>query len=164
VAGGYTFDTPSLIRLGLEYNFATGDSNATDRDIETFQNLFPTNHKFYGFMDLFAWQNIHDAMLEVKAQPFKGVTAVLDYHAFWLATNEDAWYRANLSTVRPVTVASREAGKYVGSEIDLVGRWTVSKHLTLEAGYCHFFAGEYVKDTGPSDDADFGYLQTTISF
>jgi hypothetical protein len=38
------------------------------------------------------------------------------------------------------------------------------KNFVLEAGYSHFFAGDYLADTGPSDDADFGYLQATISF
>ena len=27
------------------------------------------------------------------------------------------------------------------------------------AGYSHFFAGNFVEETGPSDDADFAYLQ-----
>ena len=38
------------------------------------------------------------------------------------------------------------------------------KFLTFLAGYSHFFAGAYVADTGPSDDADFGYVQAIISF
>ena len=38
------------------------------------------------------------------------------------------------------------------------------KQLALQAGYSHFFAGSYLKDTGANDDADFGYVQATIEF
>jgi hypothetical protein len=38
------------------------------------------------------------------------------------------------------------------------------KPLTIWAGYSHFFAGDYLNATGRSDDADYGYVQATISF
>ena len=46
----------------------------------------------------------------------------------------------------------------------MVVTWNVNKHFAVEAGYSHFFAGDYLADTGPSGDADFGYLQATINF
>jgi hypothetical protein len=162
---GYTFDTPWLPRLALGYSFASGDSDPNDKDIETFQNLFPTNHKFYGQMDLFSWQNIHDLEIDTKISPIRQVTLRADFHAFWLATNEDTWYRANGSTtVRPLNTSARDAGNYVGSEIDFMATWQVNKHLQLEGGYSHFFAGDYLADTGPHSDADFGYLQAKLVF
>ena len=162
---GYTFDIPWLPRLGVEYNYGTGDKDPTDGNIETFQNLFPTNHKFYGQMDVFSWQNMHDACVIVKAQPIKAVTLKAEYHGFWLANTNDVWYRANGTTaVRPLNTLAREASNYAGSEVDVTAQWSVNKHLAVEAGYSHFFAGDYLSDTGRSDDADFGYVQATIAF
>jgi hypothetical protein len=162
---GYTFDVSWRPRIALGYSFASGDSDPTDGDIETFQNLFPTNHKFYGQMDLFAWQNMHDLELDFKIQPIKSVTFRTDFHAFWLATTDDFWYRANgVTPVRPLNTAARDASNYAGSELDVLVTWAVNKNVSLEAGYSHFFAGEYLADTGPSDDADFGYVQATITF
>jgi len=165
IGGGYNFDCPWKPRLFAEYNFATGDDNPTDSDNGTFQNLFPTNHKFYGFMDLFSWQNLHNPELSLKAKPYKQVGLEADLHGFWLADTNDAWYRANgVTKVRPITPASRNADSYVGAETDLVITYQPVKFLTLVAGYSHFFAGDYLKATGPSDDADFGYVQSTVSF
>jgi hypothetical protein len=162
---GYTFDTSWLPRLGLAYSFGTGDDDPADKDIQTFQNLFPTNHKFYGQMDVFSWQNMHDLEFSVKVQPIKAVTVKAEYHAFWLETTEDSWYRANgVTTVRPLNATSRMAGNYAGSEADLTVTWNVNKHLQFEGGYSHFFAGDYLRDTGPNDDADFGYLQAKLTF
>src|SRR4029450_11866901 len=70
---GYNFDPPRTPRLFLEHNFASGDDNATDGDIETFQNLFPSNHPRYGIMDLFSCQNLHNPALNLRAKPCKQV-------------------------------------------------------------------------------------------
>ena len=162
---GYTFDVPWLPRLGVAYNYGSGDSDPHDHQIETFQNLFPTNHKFYGQMDVFSWQNMHDLEVSVKAQPLKKVSLKAEFHAFWLASNEDVWYRANGATaVRPLNALAENANTYAGSEVDVTAQWSVTKNVALEAGYSHFFAGSYLKDTGAHDDADFGYVQATISF
>ena len=66
---GYTFDTSCMPRLGVAFNYGSGDGNPADGDVETFQNLFPTNHKFYGYMDFFSLQNLHDVRFIVTAKP-----------------------------------------------------------------------------------------------
>jgi hypothetical protein len=63
--------------------------------------------------------------------------------------------------VRPITPS---ANGCVGAEIDLVATYQPVKFLTFLAGYSHFFAGDYLADTGPSEDADFGYAQAPLSF
>ncbi len=163
---GYNFlNTPWKPRIFAEYNFASGDEDATDNDIQTFQNLFPTNHKFYGYMDLFSWQNIHNPELSLRVSPCSKVTAQLDGHAFFLATTEDSWYRANgVTTVRPLNAAARNASSYVGAELDFTVTYTPVKQLSFQAGYSHFFAGDYLQETGQHDGADFGYVMATLNF
>jgi hypothetical protein len=162
---GYTFaNAPWKPRIGLEYNFATGDGNPGDNNTDTFQNLFPTNHKFYGYADFFSWQNIHNPAIQLKLAPTKTLTLQADYHLFWLDETADGWYRANgVTKVRPAP-AGKKADSFVGSEIDFTATWKATKNLSLQAGYSHFFSGDYAKASGPSDDADFVYTQLTISF
>ena len=165
VGAGYNFDLPMKPRIYAEYNYASGDGNSADKNLGTFQNLFPTNHKFYGIMDVFAWQNLHNALLSFKVTPVKNVTAQVDYNAFWLADTNDVWYRANgLTAVRPLNATSRKASDYCGSEVDLIVTWNACKYVQVQAGYSHFFAGDYLKSTGFHSDADFGYVQATITF
>lgn len=162
VGGGYTLASAWAPRLGLEYNYGTGDGNAKDGEVGTFQNLYPTNHLYYGYMDAFSLQNVHNVAASVKVTPCKKITAKLDYHLFWLADTNDAWYRANgVAKVRDI---SPGADSFAGSELDLTVTYTPEKWLSFMAGYSHFFAGDYLSDTGASSDADFAYVQMTIKF
>ncbi|MBI5688013.1 MAG: alginate export family protein [Verrucomicrobia bacterium] len=177
VGAGYTWEKWDWKpRLSVEYNIASGDSDPNDNTDQSFLNLFPTNHKFYGYMDFFAWKNVHNPALSLKLTPYqdpkaawRAFTVQLDGHAFWLYTNEDAWYRANAVTrVRPLNAAARSADPFVGEEIDLTLAYSPWKFLKLQAGFSHFFAVDYVRQTAAGangdSDANFGYLQATVSF
>jgi hypothetical protein len=171
VLAGYTFKnclwTP---RVGMEYDFASGDHDPNDNNSQSFQNLFPSNHDKYGLMDEFGWRNIHDLRFQVSAKPAKKVDLEFHYHAFWLADTHDFWFRSNgLSTLRTKTPDGRDvrtigADNFAGQEIDFIVGVEPIPHVKVSTGYSHFFAGPYLADTGPSDDADFFYAMTTFNF
>jgi hypothetical protein len=168
-AVGYNMElAPWTPRIGLDYAVATGDENPNDGRSQSFMNLFPTNHKFYGAMDAFAWKNMHDPSINLTLKPNSKITLRAEHHAFFLYTNEDAWYRANAVTaVRPVNTGSRNTDNFVGQEIDLTATYAYSKWLNFLVGYSHFFAGDYVRQTSATraqDDADFFYIQSTLKF
>ncbi len=159
---GYNFDAAWKPRIYLQYNYASGDSDPGDGRSTTFQNLFPTNHKFYGYVDLFSWQNIHNPSITLSFKPNKMLAFAADWHFFWLASTNDAWYRANgLTRARPITPS---ADPYIGSEIDLSGTWRPATNFALHAGYSWFFPGGYVRETGPASPANFFYLQAEVKF
>ncbi|MBI4660737.1 MAG: alginate export family protein [Verrucomicrobia bacterium] len=170
VAGGYTW-TEALAspRLGLEYNFATGDSDPADGEHGTFENLFPTNHKSYGYMDFVSWQNLHDARLAAAVRPCQKVMVTADYHAFWLADTQDFFYQVNGAARTAAGYGiNPNADAYAGSEVDLVVTYAIRPRAMAQAGYGHFFVGDYVKDSlqgvGGASDADYIYVQLVVSF
>lgn len=170
VATGYTLEESfGKPRMGIEYNFASGDSDPTDGKHETFDNLFPTNHKFYGYMDFVSWQNIHNVRLTGSLKPLSKLTLQADYHAFWLAETQDFFYQVNGSPRAAGGYGINPgAGSYVGSEVDIVGTYAISSYASVQLGYGHFFVGDYVKDSlatvGGATDADFVYLQFAFNF
>ncbi len=162
IEGGYTFRHAWKPRVGIEYSFGSGDGDAADGKQRAFQNLYPTNHPHYGYMDIFSWSNMHDIVLHLSAAPMKKLTTSLDWHSFWLADTGDAWRRANARTaVRPV---SPSASNYAGSELDFLATYAACANLSVTVGYSHFFAGSYLNDTGAGDDADFVYVMTSVKF
>ena len=56
------------------------------------------------------------------------------------------------------------ASNFAGHEIDIAVSYSPTKYLKLYTGYSHFFAGDYLLDTGASDDADLGYVMATLQF
>lgn len=163
VEGGYTFKKlPMSPRFGLEGSFASGDKNPDDRDHETFENLFPTNHKFYGYMDLFSWKNLTNAVIKASIKPHEKVKVSLDFHFFFLNDVDDAWYNAAGKVFRRDPTG--KADKHVGNELDFTVKWDINKHFYLWSGYSHFFPGEFIDDTGADDPADWFFLQTTFKF
>ncbi len=170
VAGGYTFgDAFGKPRVGLEYNYASGDSDPTDDKHETFENLFPTNHKFYGYMDFVSWQNIHDVRFTASIKPLNKLTVTGDVHGFWLADNNDFFYTvAGAPRTTGGYGIKPAAGAYVGTEIDVVATYALKPYALLQAGGGHFFVGDYVDDSlatsGGASDANWVYAQVVFNF
>jgi hypothetical protein len=52
--------------------------NPDDSRSQSFQNLFPSNHSYYGFMDELGWRNPHDARLSLSARPARTLTVTRD--------------------------------------------------------------------------------------
>jgi hypothetical protein len=177
IQAGYTFsDFWATPRLGFEYAFGSGDSDPTDGKHETFENLFPTNHKFYGYMDFVSLQNIHDARGILQLKPHKQVSLALEGHGFWLADTHDNFYNV-AGAPRGGVAATPGTGyginpgysNFVGTELDAIVGVAVTRYAQLEAGYGHFFVGNYIQQSlsSPnfgSQDADYVYLQASINF
>ncbi|WKZ57406.1 MAG: alginate export family protein [Bdellovibrionota bacterium] len=159
----YTFDPQTKTKLGVAYNYASGDDDQNDSDHETFDNLFPTNHAFYGYMDFFSLQNMHNLELAFSSAPLEDLELRIAWQNFWLAEEDsDSWYNAGLGTVR--TPNGTDNDSYVGSELDITATYPLwEKKLGLLVGYSHFFADNYVEDTGPSKDADYVYFQAKLT-
>jgi hypothetical protein len=175
-SGGYTWtNVPGKPRAGLEYLYSSGDSNPADGKHETFDNLFPTNHRQFGLLDTFSWQNVQILRLMGSIQPFEPLTVAADYRLVWLADTHDSFY-TNKGGRRGGLGATDGTGyginpnfnSYAGSEIDLVATCNFKHHTSLQAGVGHFFVGDYVKSSlfriGGARDATFAYLQLTFNF
>jgi hypothetical protein len=165
---GYTFsDTPTTPRLGAEYAYGSGSSGNGRHG--TFDNLFPTNHKFYGYMDFVSLQNIQDVRGELTLKPSQITSFAIEGHGFWLADTHDYFYNV---AGQPRTTGGYGIhpgyNSFVGSELDVIGSLAVTRNAQFEVGYGHFFPGEYIKQSlagvGGEQAADYVYVQTTINF
>ena len=175
--GGYTWTESSVQpRLALIYSFGSGDKNSTDGRSQTFQNLFPTNHLFYGYMDLSSLQNLHDLRLAYTIKPLPTISVALEGHLHYLARTTDYWY--NVAGVpRNFAGGANASGagyalnpsysRDVGKEIDFVTGWSVTHYAQIELGLSHYFRSDYIKQSLQavgSKDANYAYLQTTFTF
>ncbi len=177
VQGGYTFaEAWGKPRLGVEFDYGSGDSNPKDGHHGTFENLFPTNHKFYGSMDLVSLQNIQDAGVNLTLRPAPQIRLTLMGNALWLADTQDNFYsvagapRGGLASTPGTGYGiNPNYDKYLGAELTAIAGWAATRFMQLEAGYGHFFHGAYISQTWSAPgygarDADFIYAQLNVTF
>lgn len=153
---GYTWkDTHVKPRLGIEGNIASGDDGANNR-FTRFNNLFPTNHNKYGFMDLAAWSNLMDASASVSIKPGNWKAAV-EYHLLAVMKSQDPFGFAGIA-------GSAGRRKLGGHEVDVTVGYTINKYANLLAGYSFLIPGGFLKDVGINSWSHFAYLQAIASF
>jgi hypothetical protein len=144
-------------RFGCEFVYGSGDSDFSDGDQGTFQNLFPTNHLHYGYADQAGWSNLTALRASAGIAPVKAWRADVDYHHLRLSDPAGGWFHAGGALLRN---GSPDASSHLGDEIDLKAKYWWRKGLIVEAGYALFLPGGFVEDTGGSfDTAHFAYLQ-----
>lgn len=160
---GYTFQAPWQPRVAFEFDYGSGDSDPADGKLTTFDNLYPTNHLFYGYIDFISLQNLNDYRFQISAKPHKKLKLQGDLHLIFLDTPKDSLYSAGRAVTRTAAASLSDVSPYVGNEIDLTADYKFDNNVSVHGGYSHFFAGQYLQETGANDDADFFYVQTTLS-
>ena len=148
-------------RLELGFDYASGDSDPADGDVEPFNQLYPLGHAYLGYIDIVGRQNIIDLRGTAAAGFFFGSKLKIDVHSFWRASTDDALYNAGGGVVR---AGSAGSSRQVGVELDMTLKRALSKHTLLVLGYHHFFPGDFIDESGASRRIDFVYtaFQYTI--
>ena len=148
-------------RLELGFDYASGDDDAGDGDVETFNQLYPLGHAYLGYIDIVGRQNVIDLRGTAVSGFFLGSKLKVDLHSFWRASTDDGLYNAGGGLVRAGNLSS---SRHVGMELDMTLKRAFSPHTLLVVGYHHFFSGDFVEESGAGRDIDFVYttLQYTI--
>lgn len=169
VAGqlGYKFaDAYGAPRVWFGVDYASGDE-APGGDVETFNQLFPLGHKYFGFIDTVARQNVIDINPGLTIKPFANVAALDKLsllvwgHVFLRAQDTDALYNAGGAVVRGGGLSNE---REIGAEIDVLLKYPVDRHLTALLGYSHFFAGDFIEEATPAADKDIDFFYLSLEY
>ncbi len=155
------------LRTGV--NFATGDSDSGDGDRNTFFNILPTNHLYYGYADALAFSNLVDLLVQLKLSPLPKLGLELVFHQFWLYTQDDSRYFGSGAFAKDslgYKTSGSNGSNNVGQEIDFVVNYKVNKHLGLMAGVAHLFGGNVLSRnaTLADDDVSWAFFQVALSY
>ncbi len=159
---GYQLPLPMNPQFWLRYDFASGDKSHHDGHSNTFNQLFPFGHYYFGYMDQVGRQNIHDFNAQFTLHPQPWVTFLGQYHRFYLVNKRDYLYNAaGAGIIRDIT---GQSGRHVGDEIDFTVNFHISRHQDILLGYSKLFTGEFVKNTRPGVSPDLFYAQYNFRF
>ncbi len=148
---GFTVHKAKKLRIGAHYTRLSGDDNPADGAARTFNTLFATNHKFYGFMDYFprtfSPYGLQDVALSVGLNPTPALGLKVDLHHF--------------ASERGIDTTGQQA---LGQEIDLSVKYKYNDSFSLAAGASFFLADEVMKPVIGNDTASWFYLMSVVNF
>lgn len=161
---GYTFDLPWAPRLGLEYDYASGDNDPTDNTDQRFDTLYGARRFEYGptgIYGAFARTNLNTPGYRINLAPRDDVQLTLSHRAYWLASAKDSWGSTGLQD------KTGNSGDYLGQQLELTVRYDFNSSLGVETGWTHLFKGDFAKHapSAPAgQDVDYFYVQSLLRF
>ncbi len=150
-------------KLAFSYDQASGNKKSRSDRTNTFIPLYQSTHAPYGLMDFFRWENMRNPEFSVTFYPTDKFRFQPQVDFFWLDSTNDSWYNSSGTALRNKR-ATGKCSHYVGSEASIRFYYDFTKNIKLEMGYAHFFPGEYVKNTGTSNSADWAYTQFSFKY
>jgi hypothetical protein len=151
-------------RVGV--NVASGDGDPTDHEHDTFFNLLPTNHLYYGFADQLAFQNLINPFVQLRLTPHPKLWVNLFVHWFQLMSRDDFRYAGTGAFERQsfgFPTQNTAGQKDVGIEYDAVVGFNVHRTTTIEFGFSWLDGGD-VWRTRPDRDAAFAYAMVEFKY
>lgn len=154
-SASYQLTGPVKGSLGVQADLLSGDENPLDDTFSSFNTLYATNHKFYGFMDLFVNHPTQTGGLGLVDLMVRGVlrpnvwTLRADVHQLRLAKDNSAGDRT------------------IGHELDITASRELADGLALQAGYSVFSpsdAAEAAPINLGGDTLHWGYVQLRAWF
>ena len=136
------------------YDYLSGDDDAADGKVKVFDTLYATNHKFYGYADLFlnipahtGGGELQDLAVKLSHTPTDGLTLAADGHAFFLARK------------------GSQGSRRLAEEIDLTLTYAYSANVKVTAGVSYVSAHDALLALGRlTKDLRFGYLMADVRF
>ena len=154
---GYTFeDLGWKPRVSAFYGYGTGDRNPGDKINNHFNPLFGFNQP-WSRNDYFSWDNMNAPKIRLEFQPHRDVRIDTGYNAYWLASDRDAWSRAELQD------KTGKSGDFLGHEFDIRLRYQMTKRIATDFSYSRFTGGNFPKNLGKTDDSNFFYAQVLVN-
>ncbi len=133
-------------QLRLRANIASGDRDAQDARLGTFNALFPKG-RYFGELSPIGPRNIANLNPAITLDIGSDVSLEIAAAAFWRASRGDGIYDLPGQIIRPVGTST---ARHIGNQIELVAEWEASSLLSFTASLSAFRPGAFIRQTGPS--------------
>lgn len=140
----YTLNGPMRPRLRLRANAASGDRDAGDERLGTFNAMFPKG-KYFGELSPIGPRNIVNLHPSIDADLGSSVSIELAAIAYWRFSRADGVYDVPGQLIRAAGDAS---ARHIGNQAELSLGWQATPILNLSASVSVFQPGEFIRQTG----------------
>jgi hypothetical protein len=143
--------------IGVRSDILSGGDPKTEH-IATFNALYP-NVAYSTEATIEAPANLVQIGVVTAARPAPNVTLQSIVEGLWRYSTKDAFYAAPLF---PLVRPDGSHGSYSGVESQLEATWRLNRAVTVKAALVHFFAGDFIRRGGGSDET-FGMTSVALS-
>ncbi len=158
---GFKPDTVFSLRVALQYDFASGDSDSQDQVNGRFDSLFGARRFEFGPTGLYgalARTNLSSPGLRVEVAPLKQLDALVAYRPAWLASASDAWAPSGLVD------KTGASGAFIGHQIEGQARFNVLPgNVSLEVGAAWLIRGQFAREAPGAKASDSVYVYTQLT-
>ncbi len=146
--------------LGAKLDYMSGDKNSGDDILGTFNPYF-NNPAYFGLITQVAAMNMFDIHPSVKLQLTKKLCATTEADFYWRAQVNDGLYGGSKALLR---ASNNSKNRFIGWQSGLKLEYEINRHLKLSNETYYFVAGNFVKDTGDSQNTFYNGLTMWIGF
>jgi hypothetical protein len=145
-------------RFSVRVDFASGDADALDPALQSFNPLFPGN-AYSGAVGLLGPTNLTDFTPAVSVTPRRGLVVGFEAPSYWRTSTKDGVYSTDLRVLLRPEVGT---GKYVGTNPAIVVVWQATRHLQFQGVATRFLSGAFLEDTFVA--SGFGFYSFTTRY
>ena len=153
---GYTFEGSWLPRLGMRLDLASGDGEAGDSKVGTFDPLYPRNG-VYGEASLTTLSNVMVIGPTFGFSPWRSLRFEPGVFEVWKQNVNDGVYMPGMSML----AGTRDTGRRIGTIYRANTRWLATPNLTVDLDVKYYDIGAAIRDAG-GEDSSFVALRATF--
>jgi Alginate export len=162
---GYTFDMPLTPRVSVRANVISGDQNANDANLQTFNPLFPKG-KYFGELTPVGPSNLINVLGTVSVSVTKNMSFSVQGGPYWRYSAHDAVYGLGGNIVRSSDSGPGDTSnaQFIGTQLEFVTTWQPVRELAFLVSYSQFQPGAFIKATGPAETIHFFAFEAVVQF
>ena len=145
-------------KLGIRLDLSSGDANAADNKIQTFNPMF-VNPAIYSLAAVNTPANLTSFHPNLTIYPSERFSIYVDYALFYRTRSNDGLYTPPRFIFRESQSSSE---KHIGDAIGLQANWEINRNMSFDLRSSYFIAGKFIKATGEAKNTF--YVAPTLSF
>lgn len=145
-------------RVGVRFDYSSGDADRTGHDLNTFNPLFP--NPFYSSLSaLIGPSNVTDVGPTIRFALDSKTSLGLESPFYWRSSLQDGIYGFAGNLIRP---ANRSTARFIGVQPGITLDHSYNAHFSSSVAYFRFFTGDFLVQTPPGRNV--GYLYAILTF
>jgi hypothetical protein len=147
-------------RLGVKANISSGDHDPLSVDLQTFNPLFPRG-AYFSESGLVGPVNLIDLHPSLDLHPHPTVTVSVDVDFYWRTSSHDGLYGPGVNLLR---AGEGSSSTTIGHHIAVKTLWRPKPQWSFHVSVSRFFAGEFIRESGPGADVDYASAWVVYDF